>query len=421
MFIDKAKIEIKAGDGGNGVCSFRREAHISLGGPDGGNGGTGGDVILKASRFVNTLLEYKYKRKFYATPGDKGRGNNLQGKNGEHLTLEVPIGTIVKMNGNIICDLSNDEQEFLILKGGRGGRGNKFYANSVNRAPQYAENGEPVEPVEIELEMKLLADVGLLGFPSVGKSSILSVVSAAKPKIAAYHFTTISPNLGVVKVPDSTNSFVMADLPGLIEGASQGHGLGHQFLQHIERTRVLVHVIDGASFEINDLANDYKVIRKELERYNAKMLELPEIVVLNKSDINGVKELADSLSAEIGKDIITISTFNRENIDLLIYEIAKTLRESQAVSIIQTEKVLNYVFHEQITQTKVDNSTPGLFVVENKELEKRIKMMQFTDLEAYLKLNKIIKEYSIDDLLAAKNIKNGDTVRIGDFEFEYKM
>lgn len=420
MFIDKAKVEIKAGDGGNGLISYRREAHIPKGGPDGGNGGRGGDVIFKATRYVSTLLAYRYKRKYHAENGQKGQTKNFQGKNGQDLILEVPIGTIIKHDGQIICDLNTDEATFTIAKGGRGGRGNKFYANSVNRAPNYAENGEPVEPIEIQLEMKILADVGLIGFPSVGKSSTLSVVSAAKPKIAAYHFTTITPNLGVVKVPNSTDNFVMADLPGLIRGASQGHGLGHQFLQHIERTRVLVHIIDGELHEQEDLAKGYDIIRDELGKYNPKLLDLPEIVVVNKIDVEGVKPLINKLEQTINKPIIGISTITKENIDKLIYQIFDTLQNAKAKSVMETEKVLNYVFTTDSSETTIDNSYPGLFIIENKELEKRIKMMQFSDLEAYLKLNKIIKEYKIDELLTEKNANDGDTIRIGDFEFEYR-
>jgi GTP-binding protein len=420
MFIDKAKIEIKAGDGGNGVISYRREAHIPKGGPDGGNGGRGGDVIFKATRFTSTLLAFKYKRKHFAQNGQNGQTKNYQGKNGDNLIIEVPIGTIIKSNDQIICDLNNDEQEFLILKGGRGGRGNKFYANSVNRAPNYAENGEPTEVMEVQLEMKLLADVGLIGFPSVGKSSILSVVSAAKPKIAAYHFTTIVPNLGVVKVPNSTNSFVMADMPGLIKGASQGHGLGIQFLQHIERTKVLVHVVDGELFELEDLAKGYKIIREELGKYNSKLLNLPEIVVLNKIDIEGVREYAEKLESIIEKPIIKISTFTKENTEKLIYKIFETLQDQNIISVMDTEKILNYKYQETENETTIDSSVEGVFVIHNKELVKRIKMMQFTDFEAYLKLNKIIKEYKLDDLLAERGVQDKDTIVIGDFEFEYK-
>ena len=334
MFVDQVKISLKAGDGGNGITAYRREKYVPFGGPAGGDGGKGASVVFEVDEGLRTLLDFRYQRHFKAKQGENGQSSNMHGKNAEDLVLKVPPGTIIKSveTEEVLADLVEDGQRAIVARGGRGGRGNSRFATPRNPAPDFSENGEPGEELDVTLELKLLADVGLVGFPSVGKSTLLSIVSKAKPKIGAYHFTTIKPNLGVVSTPDS-RSFVMADLPGLIEGASDGVGLGHQFLRHVERTKVIVHMIDMSGSEGRDPIEDYKIINQELVNYKQRLEDRPQIVVANKMDIPDAKDNLELFKEEVGEDItiVPVSTITRDNIDQLLYLIADKLEEVKDV------------------------------------------------------------------------------------------
>lgn len=329
MFVDQVKISLKAGDGGNGITAYRREKYVPFGGPAGGDGGNGASVVFEVDEGLRTLLDFRYQSHFKAKTGEAGQSSNMHGKNAEDLVLKVPPGTIIKSveTEEILADLVEHGQRASIAKGGRGGRGNSRFASPRNPAPDFSENGEPGEEIEVTLELKLMADVGLVGFPSVGKSTLLSIVSKAKPKIGAYHFTTIKPNLGVVSTPDN-RSFVMADLPGLIEGAADGVGLGHQFLRHVERTKVIVHMIDMSGSEGRDPYEDYQIINKELRAYASRLEERPQIIVANKMDMPDSEDNLTLFKEQLNDDnvsIIPLSTFTRENLDKLLYTIADTL------------------------------------------------------------------------------------------------
>ena len=321
MFVDQVKISLKAGDGGNGITAYRREKYVPFGGPAGGDGGKGASVVFEVDEGLRTLLDFRYQRHFKAKKGENGQSSNMHGRNAEDLVLKVPPGTIIKSveTDEVLADLVEDGQRAVVARGGCGGRGNSRFATPRNPAPDFSENGEPGEELEVTLELKLLADVGLVGFPSVGKSTLLSIVSKAKPKIGAYHFTTIKPNLGVVLAPDH-RSFVMADLPGLIKGASDGVGLGHQFLRHVERTKVIVHMIDMSGSEGRNPIEDYKIINQELVNYKQRLEERPQIIVANKMDLPEAKDNLELFKEEIDKDaiIIPVSTITRDNIDQLL-------------------------------------------------------------------------------------------------------
>ena len=321
MFVDQVKISLKAGDGGNGITAYRREKYVPFGGPAGGDGGKGASVIFEVDEGLRTLLDFRFQRHFKAKKGENGQSSNMHGKNAEDLVLKVPPGTIIKSveTEEVLADLVEEGQRAVIARGGRGGRGNSRFATPRNPAPDFSENGEPGEELDVTLELKLLADVGLVGFPSVGKSTLLSIVSKAKPKIGAYHFTTIKPNLGVVSTPDH-RSFVMADLPGLIEGASEGVGLGHQFLRHVERTKVIVHMIDMSGSEGRDPLEDYQIINNELINYKQRLEDRPQIIVANKMDIPEAKDNLELFKKEIDEEvtIVPVSTITRDNIDQLL-------------------------------------------------------------------------------------------------------
>ena len=329
MFIDKVIIDVAAGDGGNGMVAFRREKYVDKGGPSGGDGGRGGSVIFVGSTSLNTLIDFRYNRKIIAPNGENGMGKQCYGRKGEDVYVKVPVGTVIydETNNYIIADISENNQKVVVAKGGRGGRGNCHFANSKYQVPEIAENGEPGEKFKIRLELKLLADVGLVGFPSVGKSTLLSVISAARPAIADYHFTTLTPNLGVIKVND--DSFVMADLPGLIEGASHGKGLGFQFLRHIERCRVIVHVIDMASTENRDPYQDYITIKNELQKYNPDLLKRPQIILANKMDCEEAQLFLEEFKSKLQDDIpiFPISALRKENLQLFLYKRVQSLRK----------------------------------------------------------------------------------------------
>ncbi|MDU9417877.1 GTPase ObgE [Staphylococcus lloydii] len=428
MFVDQVKISLKAGDGGNGITAYRREKYVPFGGPAGGDGGDGASVIFEVDEGLRTLLDFRYQSHFKAKRGEGGQSSNMHGKNAEHLILHVPPGTIVRSveTGEVLADLVEHGQRATVAKGGRGGRGNSRFASPRNPAPDFSENGEPGEEIEVTLELKLLADVGLVGFPSVGKSTLLSIVSKAKPKIGAYHFTTIKPNLGVVATPDN-RSFVMADLPGLIEGASDGVGLGHQFLRHVERTKVIVHMIDMSGSEGRDPLKDYQIINKELKAYEHRLEERPQIVVANKMDMpNSEDNLAlfkEALKDE-AVDIIPLSTFTRENIDKLLYLVANKLEEVKDIDFNEEEEDLgiNRVVYKHTPNQDnftISRDDDGAYVVRGKSIERMFKMTDFNSDPAVRRFARQMRSMGIDDALRDRGCENGDIVRIlgGEFEF----
>lgn len=429
MFVDQVKIFLKAGDGGNGITAFRREKYVPFGGPAGGDGGKGASVVFEVDEGLRTLLDFRYQRQFKAKKGENGQSSNMHGRNADDLILRVPPGTIIKPvdSDNVLADLVEHGQQAVIAKGGRGGRGNSRFASPKNPAPDFSENGEPGEEIEVTLELKLLADVGLVGFPSVGKSTLLSIVSKAKPKIGAYHFTTIKPNLGVVSTKDS-RSFVMADLPGLIEGASTGVGLGHQFLRHVERTKVIVHVIDMSGMEGREPYQDYVTINNELKAYEQRLEDRPQIIVANKMDIPGAEEQLETFKSQT-KDqdvkIIPVSSFTRENIDELLYTIADTLDSVKDVDFSKKDEDdvgVNRVVYKHIPSKDKFNITrddDGAYVVSGDQIERTFKMTDFNSDPAVRRFARQMRSMGIDDALRERGCENGDIVRIlgGEFEF----
>ncbi len=431
MFIDEVSIYIRSGDGGNGIVAFRREKYVPKGGPAGGDGGKGSDVIFKADEGIRTFMDYRYQKKFIAKSGENGMSKGMHGRKSKDLILKVPVGTIIrdKESKEILADLVENNQEVIVAKGGRGGRGNCRFATPSNPAPEIAENGEPGEERNLILELKLMADVGLVGFPSVGKSTILSVTSKAKPKIASYHFTTLAPNLGVVETKDN-RSFVMADLPGLIEGASTGSGLGHKFLRHIERTKVIVHVLDMSSSEGRDPYEDYKIINNELKKYNINLTKRKQIVLANKMDIaqsneNLLKFKEKILKEEKNIEIIEISAYTKSNIDKLLYKIADTLDEIENNNEEKSEKeniTENRVIYkhtksdETFTITRDDK---GAYVIKGSRIERAFKMTDFNRDSSIRRFAKQMRSMGVDEALRKKGCKNGDIVKIlkGEFEF----
>lgn len=428
MFVDQVKISLKAGDGGNGITAYRREKYVPFGGPAGGDGGKGASVVFEVDEGLRTLLDFRYQRHFKASKGENGQSSNMHGKNAEDLVLKVPPGTIIKNveTDEVLADLVEDGQRAVVAKGGRGGRGNSRFATPRNPAPDFSEKGEPGEELDVSLELKLLADVGLVGFPSVGKSTLLSIVSKAKPKIGAYHFTTIKPNLGVVSTPDQ-RSFVMADLPGLIEGASDGVGLGHQFLRHVERTKVIVHMIDMSGSEGREPIEDYKVINQELAAYEQRLEDRPQIVVANKMDLPESQDNLILFKEEIGEDVpvIPVSTITRDNIDQLLYAIADKLEEYKDVDFIVEEEEsvgINRVLYKHTpSQDKftISRDDDGAYVVSGNAIERMFKMTDFNSDPAVRRFARQMRSMGIDDALRERGCKNGDIVRIlgGEFEF----
>ncbi|AVP37239.1 GTPase ObgE [Staphylococcus felis] len=427
MFVDQVKIFLKAGDGGNGITAYRREKYVPFGGPAGGDGGRGASVVFEVDEGLRTLMDFRYQRQFKAKKGENGQGSNMHGKNAEDLVLKVPPGTTIKNSDNeeVLADLIEHGQRAVVAKGGRGGRGNSRFASPKNPAPDFSENGEPGEEIEVTLELKLLADVGLVGFPSVGKSTLLSIVSKAKPKIGAYHFTTIQPNLGVVTTPDQ-RSFVMADLPGLIEGASEGVGLGHQFLRHVERTKVIVHVVDMSGMEGRDPFDDYVTINKELTAYKQRLDERPQIIVANKMDMPESQEQLELFKAQLDSDVtvIPISSYTRENIDQLLYEIANTLESVKDIdfSLDEDSVGVNRVLYKHTpSQDKfeITRDDDGAYVVSGNAIERMFKMTDFNSDPAVRRFARQMRSMGIDDALRERGAENGDIVRIlgGEFEF----
>lgn len=423
-FIDKASIHVESGKGGDGVVAFRREAYVPKGGPAGGDGGKGGSVIFEATTSLTTLLDLKYNRSYKAKPGQNGMPKKCHGADANDLIIRVPVGTVIydEETGDILADLTADKQRAQIAKGGRGGRGNARFATSRNPAPQICERGEPGEKFELVCELKLLADVGLVGFPSVGKSTLLSVVSRARPQIADYHFTTIVPNLGVVQVPDG-RSFVMADLPGLIEGASQGKGLGLQFLRHIERCRVIVHVIDMGATEGRDPYEDYLKINEELSQYRYNLLNRPQIIVANKMDEEGAEENLARFKEQLQEDypVFGISAIIHEGVDKVLYAVADALDKiAIEPEEIEEDNVVEYKFRPDKDKAfTIVNEGNGMWLVKGKKIERLVSMTSLVSDDSIKRLAVQMRNMGIDDALREAGVENGDSVRILDFEFEF--
>ncbi|MDA8096722.1 MAG: GTPase ObgE [Clostridia bacterium] len=418
MFYDYAKINLKAGDGGNGCVAFRREKYVPFGGPSGGDGGRGGDIILRADEGLRTLVDFRYRRHYKAERGQHGMGKNMHGKGGEDLIVRVPIGTTVRrVDGQrVLADLIRHGQEALVARGGRGGRGNARFATATHKAPKFAEKGEPGEELWVELELKLLADVGLVGFPNTGKSTIISRISAARPKIADYPFTTIQPNLGVVRLDEGT-SFVVADIPGLIEGAHEGTGLGHRFLRHVERNRLLIHVVDVAGTEGRDPVEDFKVINRELERYSPALATRPQIVAANKMDQPDAADNLERLRASIGTEyeVFPVSALTGEGLQSLMYRTAALLETIPEPEPWEPEEEDVDTYEPPFTVRMVDD----YYVVSGKDIERVVAMTDLDNPEALFRLQQTILKMGLEDALKAEGIKEGDTVVIGNFEFEY--
>lgn len=421
MFIDEVLLRVEAGSGGNGCMAYRREACVPMGGPFGGNGGKGADVIFKADEGLKTLIDLRYQKKIKGNNGENGEGKNKYGSNSEDLVIKVPVGTVVKDadTGSIIADFTKNGEEAIIVYGGRGGRGNVSLSSRSNPCPSYAENGEPGEVRNIKVELKMIADVGLVGMPSVGKSTILSMISNANPKIADYHFTTLSPNLGVVKTKD--NTFVVADLPGLIEGASQGIGLGHKFLKHIERTKIIAHVIDMSGSEGRNPYDDYVKIRKELETFSPKLLTKEEIIIANKMDGENAKKNLEDFKKKINnKNIFEVTALINEGLDEVINKLSILTKEIIPNKLYEDEVVESHVlykFKKEKPFTIVKEK--DVYVIKGDSVEKLFRMTNFNTEEAYERFSNKLRRLGIDDELMKMGIKEGDTVRIFDFEFEW--
>ncbi|MCR8850110.1 GTPase ObgE [Rossellomorea sp. SC111] len=426
MFIDQVKVYTKGGDGGNGMVAFRREKYVPKGGPAGGDGGHGADVIFEVDEGLRTLMDFRYQRHFKAPRGEHGMSKNQHGRNAEDMVVKVPPGTVVKDDdtGETIADLVQHGQRAVITKGGRGGRGNSRFATPANPAPELSEKGEPGQERYIVMELKLLADVGLVGFPSVGKSTLLSVVSAAKPKIASYHFTTIVPNLGMVETGDG-RSFVMADLPGLIEGAHEGVGLGHQFLRHIERTRVIVHVIDMSGMEGRDPYEDYLTINEELKQYNLRLTERPQIIVANKMDMPDSAENLEIFKEKMQEDypVFPISAVTRQGLSELLYAVADKVETTAEFPIHEEEETgihrVLYKHEEEEREFEITRDPDGTFVVGGAKIERLFKMTDFSREDSARRFARQLRSYGVDDALRERGAKNGDTIRLIKYEFEF--
>ena len=421
MFVDEVVLKVKAGDGGNGCTSFRREKYVPMGGPNGGNGGKGSSIIFKVDIGLHTLLDLKYQKEIKGKKGENGKGSNKFGSNAEDIYVKVPLGTVIKDTdtGLILADLTKENDEVVVAKGGRGGRGNTAFKTHSNTAPNFSENGEPGEEKVLKIELKMLADVGLVGLPSVGKSTLLSKISAAKPKIGAYHFTTLSPNLGMVRTKDN-RSYVVADLPGLIEGASEGTGLGDKFLRHIERTRIIVHIVDMSGIE-GDPYDNYLIIRNELNSYSEKLTKKEEIIVANKMDMPDSEENLKAFKKKIKKDVYEISAINNTGIDELLIIIANKLDEINKEDLYQDDEIeshILYKFKEEkpFTITKEDD----VYVIHSDRIEKLFKMTKFTD-EGVRRFSNKLRRMGVDEELQKLGIEEGDLVRIDNFEFEYTL
>ena len=423
MFTDYAKIYVSAGKGGDGAVAFRREKYVAAGGPDGGDGGKGGDIYFEVNPDSNTLIDFRYKKKFKAENGENGEGSHRFGKSGADLYIKVPLGTIVKnaQTGEILADLSENNKKVLVLKGGRGGKGNSHFATATRQAPRFAQKGEEGEEAELILELKLLADVGLIGYPSVGKSTILSVVTSATPKIAEYHFTTLEPNLGVVK-SEYGDSFVIADIPGLIEGASEGVGLGIQFLRHIERTRLLLHVIDVAGTEGRNPVQDFYTINKELEKYSKKLATRKQIIVANKIDSMQDETLYNELekvAKENNMKIFKVSAVTGQGMKELMIEVSKilkTLPKEELIEEKESKKVYKLEDEEPFTITKEDD----MYVVDGPAIRELMRKVNMEDNESLYYFQKNLDILGVNQKLKEAGVKDGDTVKVYDYILEWE-
>lgn len=414
MFVDQVKVYVKGGDGGNGMVAFRREKYVPKGGPAGGDGGKGGDVVFEVDEGLRTLMDFRYKKHFKAIRGEHGMSKNQHGRNADDMVIKVPPGTVVTDDDTkqVIADLTEHGQRAVIARGGRGGRGNSRFATPANPAPQLSENGEPGKERYIVLELKVLADVGLVGFPSVGKSTLLSVVSSAKPKIADYHFTTLVPNLGMVETDDG-RSFVMADLPGLIEGAHQGVGLGHQFLRHIERTRVIVHVIDMSGLEGRDPYDDYLTINQELSEYNLRLTERPQIIVANKMDMPEAAENLEAFKEKLTDDypVFPISAVTREGLRELLFEVANQLENTPEFPLYDEEELTQnrvmYTMENEEVPFNITRDPDGVFVLSGDSLERLFKMTDFSRDESVKRFARQMRGMGVDEALRERGAKDG--------------
>ncbi|CCV64072.1 GTP-binding protein obg [Alteracholeplasma palmae J233] len=413
-FIDEVVVEVTAGKGGNGMASFRREKYVEFGGPSGGNGGNGGHVIFIGEEGENTLLKLKYNRHIKAEPGVNGSSKSMHGANATHKYVKVPLGTVVyTLDGRFIGEVLKHGEELIVAKGGRGGKGNQAFASQKDPAPAYAENGDMGEKLKVRLELKVLADVGLIGYPSVGKSTLISVISNAKPKIADYPFTTLVPNLGMVYVGEE--SFVVADLPGLIENAHLGQGLGIQFLRHIERCRVLVHLI---SMDSEDPYQDYLAINQELREYNEKIIERPQIVVTNKMDLEDAEQKYEALKEKLPNQVVLpISALTKQNLETLKYEILKTLHENPIVEPVKKEVV--YQLEEEIVPFEINKDEEGVYVLSGEVAERLFYRTNFVNEDSVRRFSHQLKGIGVDEALRQMGAKNGDIVRILEYEFEF--
>ena len=421
MFVDEVVVNIESGRGGDGCMAFRREKFVAMGGPFGGTGGKGGDIIFNADEGLRTLIDLRYKKVFKGNPGLNGEGKNKNGRNAEDTIVKVPVGTTLKdeETGVIIADLTTNGEEVIVAYGGRGGRGNVSLATRSNPCPSYAERGEPGEERKVKVELRMLADVGLVGLPSVGKSTILSMVSNANPKIASYHFTTLSPNLGVVKTKTGY-SYTVADLPGLIEGASEGVGLGHKFLKHIERTKIIAHVIDMSGSEGRDPIEDYEVIRNELKEFSEKLVNKEEIIIANKMDLESSKDNLERFKSKINKKVYEISALNNEGLDKVINDLEDLVKNTKDEVLyekdIQESHVLYKFKYEKPFSIIRENNT---YIIKGEQVEKIFKMTNFNTDEAFVRFSKKLRKMGIDDELEKMGIQEGDIIRILDYEFEY--
>lgn len=419
MFVDEVSVKLIAGKGGDGCTAFRREKYIAMGGPNGGNGGKGADIIFVADESLRTLIDLKMQKIIKGSKGNNGKGSDRNGANAENVYIKVPEGTVVsnKETGEIICDLVKNGQECIVAHGGRGGRGNKSFATHDNPAPKMSELGAPGEEVEIKCELKMLADVGLVGFPSVGKSTILSVISNATPKIAAYHFTTLSPNLGVVKVYDDT--FVMADLPGLIEGASEGLGLGFQFLRHTSRCKVIAHVLDMSRESARNPIEDYEIIKNELKKYNEKMLNKPSVIIANKMDAEGASENLKEFKKKYPNElVIPISAATNQGLDKLMITLNDIIKNVPKEEESTEETFKSYTYEEEKTFEIIKEG--GIWVVKGKKVEELFQMTRFTEEESVLRFARILKKMGVEDKLESLGAQRGDEVKIMDYIFNFK-
>lgn len=427
MFADRAKIFIKSGKGGDGHVSFRRELFVAAGGPDGGDGGKGGDIIFEVDKGLNTLGEFRHVRKFVAQSGEEGGQKLCHGKNGADLVIKVPEGTVIRddNSGKVIADMSGGRMREIVLKGGRGGKGNKNYATATMQVPKYAQPGQQAKELWVTLELKVIADVGLVGFPNVGKSTLLSMVSNAKPKIANYHFTTLNPNLGVVDLKGA-KGFVIADIPGLIEGASEGVGLGHEFLRHVERTKVIIHMVDAASSEGRDPIDDINKINAELEAYNAELAAKPQIIAANKTDLiyvqDGDEDPVQRLREEFepkGVKVFPISAATNKGLEELLYAVRALLDTMDDEPIVYEREYFPEEMYDKSEPIEVYKADEHAFVIEGERVDRMLGYTNLDDEKGFAFFQKFMKEQGIIDRLEELGIEEGDTVYLGDLEFDY--